>query len=602
MAIKNNYPSVRPSLDLNFAGSRTVDPRITFTRASTATYYDGKTVAKAEENLLLSSNNLPLTAIMDTTRTNNSAVAPDGTTTAFTLIPNTNSTLHSSGYYSSSASAIAALSGENTVLSFYAKASGYKNLRLGNASLNNCFVTYDLDALTVSGTGGANFVSATIVDAGSGWRRLTVVYNNTATSLAFTFCPFPDGATVDVYGAATFAGDGTSGMLFWGFQAERRSNNTATAYTPTTDQPITRYQPVLLTAPANTPRIDHDPITGECKGLLVEQSRTNLLTYSEQFDNAAWAKFNSSVSANVTVAPDGTLTAYKLVENVANNISHSLQRPGSTTVGVTQTLTVYVKSAERSQIATSDAGAGRTLFDLASGTIISTASGSTAVISPAGNGWYRISDTRAWQYTTPYITLVNNGTHTYTGDGYSGIYVWGAQLETGAFPTSYIKTEASQVTRAADNASMTGTNFSSWYRQDEGTLVWSGSRYVGNTTALVDVNDGTTANQAVYFYNNVSETFSTAVVRSRNIATLAKSLTSVTTGKKFKIASVYKTDDFGAVQDGGSAGFGSSGPVPAVDRLMVGRNANAVYGSQHIVRIAYYPKRLSNQQLQALTL
>jgi hypothetical protein len=58
----------------------------------------------------------------------------------------------------------------------------------------------------------------------------------------------------------------------------------------------------------------------------------------------------------------------------------------------------------------------------------------------------------------------------YTGDGYSGIYIWGAQLEAGAFPTSYIKTEASQVTRSADSASMTGTNFSEWYRQDEGTV------------------------------------------------------------------------------------------------------------------------------------
>ena len=72
---------------------------------------------------------------------------------------------------------------------------------------------------------------------------------------------------------------------------------------------------VLSTAAINAPRFDYDPVTLESVGLLIEESRTNLLTYSEQFDNAVWTKSNASITANAIIAPDGTLTADKLVED-----------------------------------------------------------------------------------------------------------------------------------------------------------------------------------------------------------------------------------------------------------------------------------------------
>ena len=78
----------------------------------------------------------------------------------------------------------------------------------------------------------------------------------------------------------------------------------------------------MQTAGSNEPRIDFDPVTGECKGLLIEELRTNLLKYSEQFDDANWGKGRSSISANVTTAPDGTLTGDKLVETAQLGAHH----------------------------------------------------------------------------------------------------------------------------------------------------------------------------------------------------------------------------------------------------------------------------------------
>ena len=106
-------------------------------------------------------------------------------------------------------------------------------------------------------------------------------------------------------------------------------------------------------------------------------------------------------------------------------------------------------------------------FNLSTGT----ASGTGASIVSVGNGWYLCIGTVTVNTTgsTGINFSINNGsTNSYTGDGYSGIYLWGAQLEAGAFPTSYIPTTSASVTRNADVASMTGTNFSSWYRQDAG--------------------------------------------------------------------------------------------------------------------------------------
>lgn len=227
---------------------------------------------------------------------------------------------------------------------------------------------------------------------------------------------------------------------------------------------------VMKFAPPNVPRIDFDPVTGECKGLLIEEQRTNLLKYSEQFDNAAWGKTNTTITANAIVSPAGVLTADKLVETVTTG-EHTLSFSLGVTSGVSYTFSLFAKAGERSKlrILFSAAGFGtntQDLFNLSTGTVDDNQSGGASIIS-MGNGWYRVVVTKTAIATTTstfQIRVCNTESATnYTGDRTSGLYVWGAQLEVGSFPTNYIPTTTAQVTRAADSASMTGANFSSWY-------------------------------------------------------------------------------------------------------------------------------------------
>ena len=170
----------------------------------------------------------------------------------------------------------------------------------------------------------------------------------------------------------------------------------------------------------------------------VLRARYNLLTYSEQFDNAAWTKNASSVTANAGVAPDGTTTADKLVENSATDF-HSVRPTTSVgTIGATETLSVYAKAAERSWFVLQLGSNKTAYFNLSAGTIGTTASGTTATITALANGWYRcsIAGERVATQGNQIILASADNTASYTGDGTSGILIWGAQLLTAADQTS----------------------------------------------------------------------------------------------------------------------------------------------------------------------
>jgi hypothetical protein len=222
---------------------------------------------------------------------------------------------------------------------------------------------------------------------------------------------------------------------------------------------------VLQTAAIDEPRYAYDPETGDFEGLLIEEQRTNLFTYSEQFDNSAWTKTNVTITANAEVAPDGTTTADKIVENNATGIHHLWHTGRNVASGSTYTFSLFVKKSERNvlirldNISASSTWNGVTptvIFDFATESITVNNGSINSGFIPYPNGWYRLYVTgvaTATTNTSPNILLVSGtsaGSANYEGDGTSGLFIWGAQLEEGAFPTSYIKTEASQVTRAAD--------------------------------------------------------------------------------------------------------------------------------------------------------
>jgi surface protein len=228
---------------------------------------------------------------------------------------------------------------------------------------------------------------------------------------------------------------------------------------------------IIKTAVANEPRITFDAVTGECLGLMREAQRTNLVLRSEEFDNASWGKSGTTVTPNVIIAPDGTLTTDKLIETATTGF-HSINQMAGT-VGVAKVFSIYAKYAERQSIVLGVVGILAISYNLTNGAITIIVGGASVLASGvevAGNGWYR-----CWFSTTAVkfqVFPAIGSTYNYAGNGTSGIYLWGAQLEAGSYPSSYIETEASQVTRAADAFTLSGANFTQWYNQSgQGTLV-----------------------------------------------------------------------------------------------------------------------------------
>jgi hypothetical protein len=204
------------------------------------------------------------------------------------------------------------------------------------------------------------------------------------------------------------------------------------------------------------------------------------------------------------------------------------------------------------------------------------------------------------------VDTLNASAPTYTGDGYSGIYIWGAQLEAGAFPTSYVKTVASQVTRSADSASMVGANFSSWYRADVGTLYAEG----GVDTTIPSSKEfglatlAGSAPQAVigFDYSPNSSTINAVVFNGTVQAFGFGQPITIPDLQYVKTIIAYKFNDFARSVNGNAVVTDTLGLVPQPDKLNIGSYlAGTERARLHIKKISYYPQRLSNLQLQSLT-
>jgi hypothetical protein len=404
---------------------------------------------------------------------------------------------------------------------------------------------------------------------------------------------------VSTYGGfPTFTGTSRTAQV-WGAQAELRS--AVTAYTATTTQTITNYVPRLLTAAAGVARFDHNPVTGDSLGLLIEESRINRLTYSDDFSNAAWTKTRSSITSNTIIAPDGSLTGDKLIDTTDNNTHFTTQT--FTGTAVSHSFTVYAKAGERTFIAlrlfngTSEVGLA--YYNLSTGATGTVSSG-TAAITNVGNGWYRcslVATLAASASCTADIQLASaDNTNSYTGDAYAGAFIWGAQVELGAFPTSYIPTVGSTVTRSADAASMTGTNFSSWYNASEGTL------YADTTSPFTfgpfSINDGSGSNRIEIRSRANGVTGTAGVIDTNGVTQFTPS--NFTFANVNKLAFAYKFNDSACVLNGGSAATDTSVIIPVVTRAQFGLAA-ALPSTGNIRKLAYYSLRLTNAQLQAIT-
>lgn len=363
---------------------------------------------------------------------------------------------------------------------------------------------------------------------------------------------------------------------------------------------------VLTSAAINEARFDYNPSTLAPLGLLIEEARTNSELYSEDFANAHWSKSNSTVSSNVISAPDGNLTGDKLITDSGLTNGQAFAAV-VLTASTTFTFSCFAKAAEWSWVNLETRGPENinvgAWFNLSAGTVGTVSAGVTASITPVGNGWYRCVTTRTTgtgaTASRQRVQSTNADNTLSTGDGTSGIYIWGAQLEAGAFPTSYIPTTTTALTRSADVATMTGTNFSSWFNASEGTVFVS-AQFTESVAlkTIYEINDNTTSNhlRATVNANVTTPIFQVSNVTAQAAITLGSAALNV-----FLMTNAYKVNDFSAALGGTLGTPDTSGSLPTVTQLTIGRRITDRYLNGYIQRITYYPTRLADAQLQALT-
>ena len=398
------------------------------------------------------------------------------------------------------------------------------------------------------------------------------------------------------------------------FAGEKTLNNgTGPAITFTRASNATFFDAsgVLQTAANDVARFDHSQDgAANSLGLLIEEARTNSFERSAEFNNAYWGKNGATITANTSTAPDGTTSADTLSETIAN-AGHFISRSISVTSGTSYTFSVFAKAGTSNilLLTLQEDGFGantRAWFNLSTGAAGSTVGSPTATsIQPVGNGWHRCSITKAATATAAslfYIQIAESdgAFAAYVGDTADNILIWGAQLEAGAFPTSYIPTTTAEATRSADSAVV--APISSFYNQAEGTLFAEATRQfvasgAGHFARFATISDGTT-DESVSLNSGFADPrlHRFAVVDGGAASIQSDTSPTMLANTVYKMAGSYALNNFAFYQNGSQIGTDNSGSLPTPTTFQIGGERQV-----HIRKIAYYPKRLSNALLQQLT-
>jgi hypothetical protein len=349
---------------------------------------------------------------------------------------------------------------------------------------------------------------------------------------------------------------------------------------------------LLKSAATNTPRIEYDA-NGNRLGLLIEEARTNLLLRSEALTVSPWsANPNTTLTANDKVSPDGSQTGTKVVATTSsNNGVIQTINTGSTIASKSFTLSVWVYA---------DTTFNFTLRSRGTGT---TQEGQNTTVSTVAGQWVRVSSTHTFTAAADgndiliaLYTAVFNVANTNT------VWFWGAQLEAGSFPTSYIPTAGATATRAADVASIPTSAFG--YNQKAGTVVCEISRPHLSTAyaQIASLDDTTLVNRVSLSLNGGSGRRFRVEVFNNSVSQFANNAVANGTGFPMSVALSYALNDFAAVADGGTLATGASGTVPTVNQLVLGnRGGSDAFFNGHLKSLQFYPRRLTNAQLQELT-
>ena len=560
--------------------SYTFDQLLDFTRTSSATFVGSNGLIQttaASRNLLTFTQQFDNAAWTKTnmTVTANSTTAPDGTSTADTLTATAGTGV--SVRVSQSGTTINATV---YIASFYVRPGTHTFVQLHiNAQ------TADWCNFTLTGSGSVQNNGAAIgaisFDSATGYYRISITYTAGGTDRTPFFGLVPSGTATR---NQTWNPVGTETVFIWGAQLEAAS--AATTYTRNNGGVF-------------PPRFDYNPVTLAPKGLLIEEQRTNLTLQSGDFTVSPWAAALAGTSTRSNT--DTALGFMRGLVTATSALGGIRQTYSGLTSGQVYALSFYVQSAATSLVVTlengtSSFGSPHTVTLNPSTGTAGTPTGYTSVTStPFGSGYVYTLITAAAGGT-----LIANFEWRLSTSGTSMLY-GRPQLEAGAFATSYIPTVASQVTRTADQCSIVAPNFASWYNQSEGTFVFEGdsSSLIGYPYAVL-ASDGS-FNNRFGAYRSLSSV--AGLVVSSNVTQMDISASSVVANVPFKVAVAAQANN-GNLSLNGSIGTNDTTiTMPTVNRLSLasGPSGASDYLNGHIRSIRYYPVRLSNTQLQALT-
>jgi hypothetical protein len=544
----------------------------TFTRASSATRVgpDGL-IEKVRTNLVTYSEEFDdavWNKYNSSTVTANSTTAPNGTTTADTL---NSANVIFSGIYQG----LGTLASIVYTYSIYAKANTNNYLCMLAQGSGSQYAFFNLSTGTVGNS--ANIDSASIENVGNGWYRCQIQKTGNGVEM-FVFSSNIENLTPTASGS----------IYIWGAQFE--TGDIATDYIATTTAAVS-VGPV-----ANLPRLDY--LNSSCPRLLLEPQRTNLHANSET--STSFSLTNCTYSSNVATSPDGYANADKLVEDATTNVHRVSGYGGVMANTTTYTSSFFAKKDERDQLyilipnsVTSSRNV--VVFNLTTGvsSIVSGTNVSAHSMVDYGNGWYRCIAT----FITATVSGTNligiwEGSESYTGDGTSGLYLWGYMNEAGAYATSYIgPTSGTAVTRLADACSKTG--ISSLIGQTEGTLYFEFDYKYGQiNTSLFDTS--LSSNDNIYLLA-LSDFSLRMWIFVGGVNQVAISTVTIPTEGRHKVAMAYKENDCAFYLDGVQIGVDTSCTIPAVEDLFL-RVPN-----QDTRQVLVFKTRLTNADLATLT-
>lgn len=377
---------------------------------------------------------------------------------------------------------------------------------------------------------------------------------------------------------------------------------------------------ILIPSATNTPRIEYDAL-GNVLGLLIEGSRTNLGLQSQDLTAAEWTLATAQRTANAATAPDNTLTADKLFDDATAASAHRIRPTSDITItsGGTYSVSIWAKAAERARLNIRFANVGETdycegRYNLSTGVVVAAntagvATGAAAQIEAFTNGWYRCTISGAINGGSVAARIRigledSGGNLTYNGDNSSGLFLWGFQVEAGAFRSSYIPTTTTSVTRAVELASRTvgsevaaavASLFAEW---DVIGLAAS----VGQAVASVDFNDNDVI-ALLQARNPGGGTINSFVLRAGAAEAQIGHGSSVS-GTMLKQMLAVTTNDAQAALSGALGTADTSvtlGTAPTTMRLGAYGSSNQQPLFGHIRRLDYWPERLTNDNLQRLT-